>query len=237
MEYKICRPDELVHWGIKGMRWGIRRYQNADGSLTAAGRKRRDKLEAELKELGGKKRGAKSTATTEPTPRKKRVDEMTDDEVRNAANRMRLEAEYYNAQKNLATVNPPKVSAGKKFMTGLVDDVVVPAAKNTGKVWLEKFMKEKLGLEDIDSKLEKRLKRAKAQYEIADYEKKRLDLAKPKEEKPDWESRNKEDTHISNLYKTEKARRDWNKYQEEIQTLGPDEAWDNYVKRQKQGGN
>lgn len=34
--------NELTHWGIKGMRWGIRRFQNKDGSLTAAGRKRRE---------------------------------------------------------------------------------------------------------------------------------------------------------------------------------------------------
>lgn len=36
----ICHPDYLEHHGIKGMKWGIRRYQNEDGSLTSEGRKR-----------------------------------------------------------------------------------------------------------------------------------------------------------------------------------------------------
>lgn len=31
---------ELYHHGIKGMKWGVRRYQNEDGSLTNAGKKR-----------------------------------------------------------------------------------------------------------------------------------------------------------------------------------------------------
>lgn len=75
----ILGPDgELYHWGIKGMKWGVRRYQNSDGSLTPAGKKRYAKLEAEIEKLGGK------------SPEKK-LAEMTDEEVVAKTNRMRLE--------------------------------------------------------------------------------------------------------------------------------------------------
>lgn len=59
--------ESLQHWGIQGMKWGVRRYQNADGSLTAAGRKRynqevealkaeKAKLEQKQKNLNAQKR-------------------------------------------------------------------------------------------------------------------------------------------------------------------------------------
>lgn len=41
--------DELYHWGIKGQKWGVRRYQNKDGTLTPAGQKRYNKEMAKLK--------------------------------------------------------------------------------------------------------------------------------------------------------------------------------------------
>ncbi len=42
--------NELQHWGITGMKWGVRRFQNRDGSLTKAGKKRYEKETKALKD-------------------------------------------------------------------------------------------------------------------------------------------------------------------------------------------
>lgn len=148
--------NELMHWGIKGMKWGVRRYQNKDGSLTPAGKKRYDKEMAKLKEeekiaknklktqaklnkldekrkeVEALKRG-KPIAKKTKQPSKPSVKDMSDEELRQTVNRLLMEQQY-------AKLNPQQVSAGQKFVKKVMNDVVAPAATEVGKNVLKDAM-------------------------------------------------------------------------------------------------
>lgn len=61
--------NELYHYGVKGMKWGVRRYQNKDGSLTPAGKQRYDNVSNDrLQNVVLSKRGETVELHKDPKP-------------------------------------------------------------------------------------------------------------------------------------------------------------------------
>lgn len=60
--------DFLAHYGIKGMKWGIRRFQNPDGTLTAAGKERYSNTKT-IRKLGMDPKGLSSSISNNGTVR------------------------------------------------------------------------------------------------------------------------------------------------------------------------
>lgn len=129
--------NELIHSGIKGMKWGVRRYQNKDGSLTPAGKKRYDRDTRELSDkkkakyqadpnkwvkedlnagrrladesanLTNKLKNANDASMRNRPRAKMDLSSMSDQQMRNEINRALLERQYTDM------FAPQKVSKGK----------------------------------------------------------------------------------------------------------------------------
>ena len=164
---------ELWHHGIMGMKWGIRRYQNPDGSLTIAGKirygnknrleasvnKKAAKLQRKYNDLTGKsirQNNADKDKTKEEAKKKdsksKSISEMSSEELQAAINRINLEKIYLQA---MESVNPRKVNLGQKFIYSFKDQAVNSISKGAAEALgdvvkgaLTKSLKKSLGLSD-----------------------------------------------------------------------------------------
>lgn len=90
--------DDLKHHGILGMKWGVRRYQNKDGTLTSAGKKRYDRDEQKIANKAKKK----------PS-----VEEMSDAELRKIINRLQMERQY-------SQLSPSNINKGKEYAQKII---------------------------------------------------------------------------------------------------------------------
>lgn len=109
--------DELYHWGIKGMKWGVRRYQNKNGTLTAAGKKH----------YSGDGNAGEDAEQVEYAPKRsgKKAEDYSDEELRVRINRLQMEKQYRDlqGQTNIRVDDPNKELKAEKERLQLQKDV------------------------------------------------------------------------------------------------------------------
>lgn len=191
----MYNPHELYHHGILGQKWGVRRFQNKDGTLTSAGKKRKAKLEAEYESVTGKK--IKSELNPNSGNDSDKKPESIED-IRKQIDFLRAKNDLLDAQlanrKKYAELNPPTVNKGKEFAKAQgakLLNSVLDVGIDVGKKWATNYLTEKFIPETESEKLKR----------IADNMKYKSDIAKYQSDIKKYTSPQKED-------KYEQAKRD-----------------------------
>lgn len=135
--------DDLYHWGIKGMRWGVRRYQNKDGSLTPAGKKRydddSDDYDSRSSEDAIERRKARILNSDSAKEIYKNRELFTTQELQEAYKRL-------NTEKLIKDLVPKEVTKGQKFINGISKASATASTLYTAYSNIDKFAK----LFDVD---------------------------------------------------------------------------------------
>ena len=109
--------DELYHYGVLGMKWGVRRYQNKDGSLTTKGKKRYSSD------------ASKSDKKEDTKPKKKSISEMSDEELSKAIKRLEIEKRYRDLTKES---RQSEISKGRAFANRVIEKIGENTLTNLG---------------------------------------------------------------------------------------------------------
>lgn len=153
MDKSLDEVDELYHYGVPGMKWGVRRTPAQLGHKTGS-KKRRAKAKKYVESLMKKHKANKEKKEVEKAIKKaederrkrdlanrnKSVKDMSDDELREHLNRVRMEREAYMIDRDIEALNPKKVSAGKKFANEFKERALGPAAMEAGRKLMSNLM-------------------------------------------------------------------------------------------------